>query len=307
MNQLAAMSGFWHAAWFYRDLNEYCAVIDEFVRRGIALGEPVLVAVPRAQLQSLRTPAAGQRVTIDAMEGLGRNPARIIPALREFIDNNRGQRIWFVGESAWPSRSVAELREVARHEALINVAFAADEISILCPYSTAHLSAEVIADAHGIHPLAIADGKELQNQDYLGFGDIPASVGTPLLVPANAQVLAYRDDLREMRAAVAAFALGAGLSRARGTDLVIAASEVAANTLRHTGSGGVMHMWATADEALCQLDDFGFIADPLAGYRRPAADQQGGHGLWVVNQVCDLAEIRTSQGGTTVRLHMCRS
>jgi hypothetical protein len=30
----------------------------------------------------------------------------------------------------------------------------------------------------------------------------------------------------------------------------------------------------------------------------------GGHGLWLVHQVCDLVEIRSGDAGTTIRLHM---
>jgi len=51
------------------------------------------------------------------------------------------------------------------------------------------------------------------------------------------------------------------------------------------------------------VQDYGWITDPLAGQQRQPADEPG-HGLWVVNQVCDLVEVRTGQAGTTVRLHM---
>ena len=87
---------------------------------------------------------------------------------------------------------------------------------------------------------------------------------------------------------------------------MIAASEVAANTLRHTNGGGVVRLWATDAELLCQVEDTGHITDPLAGHWRPAGDLPGGQGLWLVNQVCDLAEIRSSELGTTIRLHMYR-
>ena len=96
----------------------------------------------------------------------------------------------------------------------------------------------------------------------------------------------------------------AGLEADRATDLVIAVSEVAANTLRHTTAGGTLHLWRTAGELVCQVQDSGFIADPLAGRRVPGYDLPGGKGLWLVNQVCDLVELRTSPAGTSIRLHM---
>ena len=50
------------------------------------------------------------------------------------------------------------------------------------------------------------------------------------------------------------------------------------------------------------------IADPTeAGRQPPAADASGGHGLWLVHQICDKVELRSDAGGTTIRLHMSLS
>jgi anti-sigma regulatory factor (Ser/Thr protein kinase) len=107
-----------------------------------------------------------------------------------------------------------------------------------------------------------------------------------------------------VRSLVARCARSARLPGRRVTDLVLAASEVAANTLRHTKAGGTVHLWQDADEILCQITDSGVIADRLAGYRFPADDLPGGKGLWLVNQVCDLVEMRSTTDGTTICLHM---
>ena len=50
--------------------------------------------------------------------------------------------------------------------------------------------------------------------------------------------------------------------------------------------------------------DAGYLEDPLAGRTMPTARQVGGRGLWLVHQLCDLVEIRsTPHEGTTIRLH----
>ena len=91
------------------------------------------------------------------------------------------------------------------------------------------------------------------------------------------------------------------------TNLVIAAGEITANTLRHTSAGGTFWIWHTDAEIICQVRDQGWINDPLAGRWRRSPENSG-QGLWVVNQVCDLVEIRTSQAaGTIIRLHMSRT
>jgi anti-sigma regulatory factor (Ser/Thr protein kinase) len=98
--------------------------------------------------------------------------------------------------------------------------------------------------------------------------------------------------------------MAAGLTAARANDLMLAVSEVAANTLRHTRSHGTLDIWHDQYEVVCEIRDSGTITDPLAGRRMPPADAAGGHGLWLVHQVCDLVELRSDSRGTTVRMHM---
>jgi hypothetical protein len=50
--------------------------------------------------------------------------------------------------------------------------------------------------------------------------------------------------------------------------------------------------------------DTGQITDPLAWHRDISDEELGGKGLWLINQVCDLVQVRTGQEGTTTRLHM---
>ncbi|HUN33019.1 MAG TPA: ATP-binding protein [Trebonia sp.] len=114
----------------------------------------------------------------------------------------------------------------------------------------------------------------------------------------------YRSDLSRVRALVLAQAQEAGLTAGRARDLVLAVSEVAANTLRHTAFPGTLTIWHDEAEVVCEVHDKGIIADPLAGLRPPAPDADGGHGLWLVRQVCDDVELRCDPDGTTVRMRM---
>jgi anti-sigma regulatory factor (Ser/Thr protein kinase) len=129
--------------------------------------------------------------------------------------------------------------------------------------------------------------------------------GTPLSAPVHGvMAFVYTTDLSAVRALVHRHALRAGLTEARAIDLMLAVSEVAANTVRHAKSPGCLDIWYDAKEIVCQIRDRGTISDPLAGRRRPALDALGGHGLWIVNQVCDEVEMRSDETGTTIRLHM---
>ena len=105
---------------------------------------------------------------------------------------------------------------------------------------------------------------------------------------------------------MAGYAAALGMAGDRVTNLVIATGEITANTLRHTSAGGTFWVWHTGEEIICQVRDQGWITDPLAGRQRHSPEDSG-HGLWVVNQLCDLVEIRSSQAaGTIIRLHMRR-
>ena len=132
----------------------------------------------------------------------------------------------------------------------------------------------------------------------------PAGDG-PLPPPApGAMSYAYTTDLAAVRAVVYRYARQAGLPESRAIDLVLAVSEVAANTVRHAKSPGSLKIWYDTEEIVCQIQDEGTITDPLAGRRQPSLEAMGGHGLWIVNQVRDEVEMRSDETGTTIRLHM---
>jgi anti-sigma regulatory factor (Ser/Thr protein kinase) len=117
-------------------------------------------------------------------------------------------------------------------------------------------------------------------------------------------MITYRHDLARVRDFVRMQAGKAGLSALRTGDLVIAVSELAANTLRHTQGGGSLHIWVDPGEVICEIHDDGHNTDPSGGRVRPAATAGHGHGLWVVRQLCDDVDIRSDSDGTTIQLRM---
>jgi anti-sigma regulatory factor (Ser/Thr protein kinase) len=296
-----------HAAVFYRGADEYLDAVLGFVAGGLERADPVFVAVPGPKVGLLREHLGGQagRVSFADMTEMGANPAWIIPRVAAFADAHRGRAIRYVGEPVWETRTAAELCEATRHEALLNLAFADTAASMLCPYDRDRLAPGVIADAGRTHPVLITGGRSRPSRSYPGAGLFPAGCDEPLpSPPGRAAALTYRDGLAHVRAFASARARRAGLPAGRARDLVIAVSELAANTWRHTDAPGTLHIWAAGGELLCQIHDSGHVSDPLAGRRRPTPDAGRGHGLWVVNQLCDLVELRTASTGTTIRLHI---
>ena len=149
-----------HLALFYQGRGEYLSVLGGFVRAGRARGEAVLVAVPRRKAQLVRRELGDDsaQVTLVDMAELGRNPARIIPAVLAYAGRHPGQHVCFIGEPIWPGRTAAELQEATRHEALINLAFRDSPVTFVCPYDRTRLPRSVIADAASTHPGVIRGG-----------------------------------------------------------------------------------------------------------------------------------------------------
>jgi anti-sigma regulatory factor (Ser/Thr protein kinase) len=297
---------FRHLALFYRGRGEYLTAVGDFIRASRARGHAVFAAVPGRQTEHLRRELGddSKQVALADMAELGRNPARIIPEVLTFAQAHPGQPVSCVGEPIWPGRTTAEIEEALRHEALVNLAFRDRPVTWLCPYDSVRLPPWVVADSASTHPSIVTDLREAASADYLSPPGLPARCEQPLPPPpAHAEALDYRDDLRAVRGFVASRAEQAGLDSSRLADLVLAVSELAANTLRYTDSAGTVQIWPAGPDLICQVTDGGQITDPLARHR-PRSQVLGGKGLWLVNQVCDLVQARTSPAGTVARLHM---
>jgi MEDS: MEthanogen/methylotroph, DcmR Sensory domain len=129
------VSGLRHAALLYASSGEFAVGVAGFVERAVQAGGPVLVACAGPGLDVLRPRLHGHGalVTWADMASTGLNPARLIDMIQQFTGQHRGRVTWCVQEPAWPARSPEELREVIRHEALVNLALAGTPVSVLCP------------------------------------------------------------------------------------------------------------------------------------------------------------------------------
>jgi anti-sigma regulatory factor (Ser/Thr protein kinase) len=295
-----------HVALFYDGDREYLDGVTRFIARALDAGEPVVAAVPPERGRLLHDSSSALRI-LDMFE-LGRNPARIIPELEALFGEYGGARLHVIGEPVWPGRSPEEIREVTKHEALINVAWPDARIRTLCPYDAAALRPEVLDGAERTHPWVIRHGRGASSGLY-SEGAIPAGCDQPLALPPDGacSMCFGIDDLFKLRSMVGDVAHDAGLGDDRTADLMLVTSELSTNAIRHGDGTGVLHAWRAGREVICQVNDHGQIADPLAGRRRPVPRGTGGLGLWMVNQLCDLVEVRSGTRGTTVRAHVSLS
>jgi anti-sigma regulatory factor (Ser/Thr protein kinase) len=299
-------AGFQHEALIYADPDEYLAGTLPFLRAGIEAEESTLVAVgpdQAALLEGELGPAAAYVRFLDMRE-VGRNPAAIIPIWRQFLDEAGGMPVRGIGEPVWASRSAAALEECQRHESLLNVAFDGGLAwSLLCPYDAASLDDDVLAKVAHSHPRVRRDGELVQSRSFVAdencfAGKLPPPAGTPDVLDFGLT------ELGEVRRRVTAAAERAGLGQLEIADLVTATSELAANSVMHAGGSGTLRLWREEGRLLAEVEDRGRIEDPLVGRTQPDISQEGGRGLWLANCLCDLVQIRSGEGSTTVRLHV---
>ncbi|MGK5447877.1 MEDS domain-containing protein [Streptomyces radiopugnans] len=174
-----------------------------------------------------------------------------------------------MGEPIWPGRSEAEIVEATRHEALINAAFAGRRATILCPYDTGGLPPHVVSDARRTHPVLDEDGGRTVSGAYREPSAVCADCDLPLPEPAHAaDPITYTGGgLAEVRERVTAWTATTVPAPARRADFVLAVNEATANSIAHGGGSGALRLWT--------------------GERGAA-----------------VAEVRATDDGLTVRLHM---
>lgn len=299
-------TGFQHQALIYDGAEEYLAGAVPFLHAGLEGGQRMLVAVGPDQTDLLQRELGvdAARIRFVDMREVGRNPAAIIPLWREFVDESGEEPLRGIGEPVWASRSEAALEECRRHESLLNVAFDNGPAwDLLCPYDAASIGDDVLTKAAQSHPCLQREGRFEPSASFIRDfdcfeGTLPSPSGDP-------ETLAFDvSGLGEVRRRVTAAAERAGMDPLEVADLVTATSELAANSVMHGGGSGTLRLWQEDERLLAEVEDPGRIEDPLAGRVKPPISQEGGRGLWLANQLCDLVQIRSGEAGTTVRLHV---
>jgi anti-sigma regulatory factor (Ser/Thr protein kinase) len=301
-----------HPALLYSSPAEYVAATLAFIRAARDADQPVLVAVPTDNLALLAPAIEAQpqawraEVWLTDMSQAGRNPGRILPlVLLDFAARHAGRRVATIGEPVWPGRSDVEYPACVVHEALINTVFAGRDATILCPYDTTGLPAYAIADAHRTHPVIQHGERRWVSAGYADPLRLAAEFNRPLpALPADAAMLAFASaaDLPAVRGFTAAWAATAGADAPRIDRLLTAVTELAVNTIAHSGGAGMVRCWSDESALVCQVEDGGHLADLLAGRILPLNDRPGGRGLLMVNALCDLVRVHSQPSGTVVRV-----
>jgi anti-sigma regulatory factor (Ser/Thr protein kinase) len=110
-------------------------------------------------------------------------------------------------------------------------------------------------------------------------------------------------SLYAVRSSVAAHAAGLGAKPEVIDRVLIVASELSTNAIRHGGGRGRLRLWTADGHLYCEVSDSGTgLADLDSGTERPDPRAPGGRGLWISRQLGDGFDVTSGPKGTTVRV-----
>ncbi len=301
--------GFVHSALLYHSQREYLDAVVPFVLEGLAMDEPVLVAVPGDYLAWLREALGGEGSTtglqlVDIAEA-ARNPSRFLALEGSFVEENADRRARIVSQVFWPERSADESLACMQHEALVNSAFDGRPLTALCLYDAQRLGEDVLASALATHPLLWKCGSPQHSADYAP-DDVLAQCNQPLAANPGAVTYMVRKsaDLRPARSFAVNYAGWVGLSQDGIEDLQLVATELATNSLMYTDGACRLAFWRDEDHLVCEARDSGRIDDPLVGRLDPGPAGPASRGLFLVNAISDLVRTHTASTGTTIQAYL---
>ncbi|MBL7498437.1 sensor histidine kinase [Frankia sp. CNm7] len=304
-----------HQALIYGSDEEFLAATVPFCLDGVDQGDSLLVITTAGNTDLLREALrdAVNKVEFLASEEWYGTPGSALGACHRVVDQQvavgEHRRMRVIGEPLWHGRDAVETAEWTRYESAINLAFAACPAWMICPYDTRLVPEAVIADARRTHPELAVGASTRSSPDYV---DPAATTGfwerriapLPADGDGDAAVLDFDADLAAVRVFVARTAAALGVSPDGVGRLVFSVNEIATNALQHGGAGRLT-MRLAGRRLVCDVANPSRRAtDWFLGYRPPGPGQERGYGLWAVRQLCRLVEIDTSDGVTTVRLHV---
>jgi anti-sigma regulatory factor (Ser/Thr protein kinase) len=302
-------NGFVHQALIYGSDREFMDVAFPFVTEGISADEPILVAVQDRHVENLRAALGGTPtgVTLYAVEQWYETSALTREKFARWADEHADRgRARLIGEPPWAIGHEAQVRDWARHESVINIAFADRRVTFICPYDAQALPGEVLGHAGSTHPKIVDSGGVAESDAYedpLEFcRRLDAAVRRPGGEP-SVELSFGPDGLSAVRRATGSFGRTAGLERTRADDLVLALDEIATNALVHGRSPATLRIWHEDGEVIVEVSDVGDgVRDVFAGQLKPSPNRPGGRGLWLCRLLCDAVEVRNGSG-CTVSLH----
>jgi anti-sigma regulatory factor (Ser/Thr protein kinase) len=292
-----------HHAFVYASDDEYVARSVAFLKEGLEAGEGAIVGNSRDGLAVMRE-ALGPDADQVAFVDLGSTYTRPAHTLAAYYGVFLGQL-----RKAPSVRAVAEFQlgptladweEWMGYEAMTNVAYSHLPVWVVCTYGVNRVPDAVLDGVWRTHTEVLTDdwleSDRFEDPRELVRNLAPQPEPLPELRP-----LAVGQDIEVFRERLARELAAEHVPDAKTLDMLVAATEVAANALSHGGGIEEVRVGRVEGRFICEVVDRGDgFDDPMAGYRVP---RDGiGAGLWVVRQLTRRVEFFHAPHGFTARI-----
>ena len=296
--------GFRHNALVYASQDEYLARALPFLTEGIEAGEGAVVAHTKPGLAMMREALGrdAEHVRFVDVSSAYTRPARTLAAYHE---------VWAEQLRETPTlRAVADVQfrpDPAEwdlwtgYEAVFNRSFAHLPAWVICSYNANGTPDPIIESVWQTHPEVVTDDGWNASDQFEDPDELLRRV-TPDPSPFHElRSIPFGRDVEEFRERLARELVAEGVGEARVLDMLLAATEVAANAIQHGGGVKDVRVGRAEGRFVCEIADAGEgFDDPAAGYLAPRPGT--GTGLWVARQLTWRIEFFRSPTGFTARL-----
>jgi anti-sigma regulatory factor (Ser/Thr protein kinase) len=294
-----------HNAFVYEGDDQYVESSVGFLRQGLADGEGIVVANLPSRLELIRKAlgADATRAIFVDVASLYTRPARTIAAYSQTLN-------WLL--ESFPSvRLIAEVQygptvtewdEWIGYEAMFTHATAGIPAWVICSYDVRETPDPVLDGVWRTHPEVLtgawnsSPSFEQPEETLRRLAPEPEPI-------EGLRAISPGPDLETMREGLATELSAAGVPASKALDMLVAATEVAANARRHGGGIEEVRVGEVDGRFVCEIADGGDGFDHvLAGYITPSADADEPAGLWIARQRTWRLEFLRSPGEFTARL-----
>jgi anti-sigma regulatory factor (Ser/Thr protein kinase) len=289
MTAVTADHHFEHLAVLHHGADDLARCITHQVAGAVGRGDAVLIALDEDDREPLiaRLGTAAEGAVFLTPDGCYTNPGGAMATLHrtttEAVD--RGVELWSFG--CIPVEGDTIDPRWVRYEQAVDHVLGHLPLHAVCCYDLRPMAPDAVDAVRRTHRVVDEPGLgQLPSGRYgaLAAEDRAGAVSVPTWPPA---VHVDGADTQSMRRALAA-AFGPVLTADRLGDLLLLATELAANGMRHGRPPVELEAWSTGDEIVVRVSDDGTgIADPFPDLRPLAGGDHGGFGLWLIGQLAD--------------------
>jgi hypothetical protein len=215
------VQGFVHQALIYGSDQEFMDFSLPFIQQAVAANEPALVAVQERNIENLRAALGGapRGVALFPVEQWNDTSARTRDKFGRWIaEHADGTRVRLIGEPPWAIGHEAQIRDWARYESVLNVAFSEYPVTFICSYDARLLPPNIIEHARSTHPEIVGshgvEDSEIYEDPLEFCRRLDDAVSRPTGDPDNEIVFGLA-DLPAVRRSIAHVAMSACRDPAR--------------------------------------------------------------------------------------------